>query len=194
MKKLTALLLTVLLISCTSSMQVTKGHNKFRIGGLISVQMNIPSQANTLRYDIELDSTWYSSEPLTDIGGYGVKLPGIGHWWNYHKVGVNFAIVKKKVGVIVYPRYYKNYQNWEGVEDGIYRIINPNETHHLRIDYVNKDDSVHWFIDGLPVYAERVDLEYLWINNYTPFIGTNGNQYTGRATAKRTLRMKLKFK
>lgn len=172
-------------------LKIKQSKNRFKIRGIIPIQFNIPRWKNELTYTIVLDESWWGDFELTYPDHYGCKLPGLGHWWDYHINGFGWAIIKEHGSVYVYPRYYRDGVLHELTE--YQYMIMPNIRHELSMLVIN-DNYVGWYIDDEFIDGSAVNVTNLWINNYTPFLGTLGNEYTpGGAVASRDLSMEIKF-
>lgn len=173
---------------------IKKGSNKFKIHGLVPIQFNIPFFGKKIEYEVTLGKEWLEDFELSDPAGYGVKLPGMGHWWNYHLYGVNFAIGKENGKLYVWPRYYNNGVLKE-LTDVKVEIQNLTITVKINAYKFKNFIAYHWYINNKFIFGRPFKHSQRWINNFTPFLGSSGNDWNkDGAVASRDLSMKIRFK
>lgn len=154
----------------------------------------LPHCGDSLSYRFKLGPEWWEGE-LTNPLRFGCKLPAIGKL-NYHRGGMNSAIIYQDGEVYWYPRYYAP------TTTGVYRLYELTD-YKIKLqpdrwyDICMESQPATWFFNFQPVSFNGTYLPHGWIV-WMPYVGRSGkdNNYGGdpipASYASRNLTMEIK--
>ncbi len=118
----------------------------------------LPHFGSNLSYQFRIGPEWFDGH-LTEPDHYGLKLPAIGYF-NYHKFGINSAIIDGGVWIF---RYYFNGQLNQFDEFEIQ--LEPDRWYRV----VQSTKPLAWWFDGKLVHSENMNISGCWMT--PPYLG-----------------------